>query len=94
MHVLMVKPTLILGKFEEVYMSLYNSAETKEAMDIIKNKLKATIGEVSKVTAEVVQQACCKMKADMCDVSGALRHCHFWAAHSRAAPVACGRPKR
>ena len=44
-------------------------------MNLIKDRLKATVGEnsleeVAKVTAEVVQRACSKMKAGKADVSG------------------------
>ena len=69
------EPDDILDKFKEVYETLYNSAETGDTMNLIKDRLKVDIGqeslsEVSKVTAAVVQKACAKMKPGKCDVSG------------------------
>ena len=68
-------PDNILAKFKEVYENLYNSAETSDAMSVIKEKLNLMIGhdstdEVNKVTSEVVKKACSKMKSGKMDVSG------------------------
>ena len=66
----------ILDKFRKVYAQLYNSAESKEAMDIIKDKLKGMVNKanscsvINLVTADVVKKACGKMKAGKADVSG------------------------
>ena len=69
------EPDEILDKLKEVYQTLYNSAETGDAMHVIKEKLNIAVGEgslaeVSKITAEVVVEACGKMKAGISDVSG------------------------
>ena len=70
------EPDDILEKFKDVYQTLYNSAETGDAVKKIKDRLKALIdqdslSEVSKVTAAAVQEACSKMKSGKSDVSGA-----------------------
>ena len=57
----------ILERFKECYQTLFNSAETVEAMVNIKYKLEQLINvnsarEVEKVTADIVKQACCRMK--------------------------------
>ena len=68
-------PDEILDKFKAVYKELYNSAESIQAMTVIKDKLRETIGEddlneVNKVTGRVVKEACTKMKPGKLDVSG------------------------
>ena len=68
-------PDNILNKFKEVYQALYNTAETRNAMNDIKVKLRAFIGsdslkEVFKITGSVVMEASRKMKAGKSDVSG------------------------
>ena len=68
-------PASILEKFREVYESLYNSADTSAAMAVIKEKLRTMITHdstvhVNKITADVVKQACAKMKPGKLDVSG------------------------
>ena len=65
----------ILDKFRECYEGLYNSAGTEAAMVTIKESLKCLIkssdqDEVSKVTGEVVKEACGKMKRGKMDVTG------------------------
>ena len=65
----------ILEKFRDVYKALYNSAETTEAMTVIKERIKGLIhqdslSEVNKVTGPVVKEACCRMKSSKADVSG------------------------
>ena len=57
----------ILDKFRQCYQELYNSAGTEPAMFNIKEKIQALINpddehEVSKVTAEVVKEACGHMR--------------------------------
>ena len=59
----------ILEKFREVYEQLYNSAESKGAMNIIKEKLSVMINQDNSssvadlITSEVVKEACKKMKS-------------------------------
>ena len=65
----------ILDKFKEVYQTLYNSAETVDAMTELKRQLSGMIGhdsvtEVNKITSDVVKEACCRMKPGKMDVSG------------------------
>ena len=68
----------ILDKFKEVYEQLYNSAESKEAMNSIKEKLSNMINignsysVINMITAEIVKEACGKMKAGKVDVSGSF----------------------
>ena len=68
----------IANKVREVYSSLYNSAETTEAMDTIKNKINEMIGpesllEVGKVTGAVLKRAAGKMKPGKNDVSDSFK---------------------
>ena len=61
--------------FRNCYSELYNSASTVDAMTDIKSKLQGLINEnslreVNKVTAEVVKQACSKLKPGKLDVTG------------------------
>ena len=68
-------PDQILDKFKSVYEELYNSAESINAMTVIKEKLKDTISqenlvEVNKITGNIVKEACTKMKPGKIDVSG------------------------
>ena len=68
-------PSSILEKFREVYKDLYNSADTSNAMEVIKEKLKDlidhnSIDEVNNITGKVVKLACKKMKPGKMDVSG------------------------
>ena len=79
-----IMPTCIEGeteldkipiKFKNVYQALYNTAETKNAMNDLKAKLKASLGpeylnEVAKITGSAVMEASRKMKGGKCDVSG------------------------
>ena len=65
----------ILEVFRNCYSELYNSASTVDAMTDIKSKLQGLINEnslreVNKVTAEVVKQACSKLKPGKLDVTG------------------------
>ena len=68
----------ILDKFRECYASLYNSAESGEEMNMIKDTLEKVIGdnvalseiEVSKVTTSIVYEAIDMMKDNKGDVSG------------------------
>ena len=69
------EPDKILDKFREVYETLYNSADTSDAMKVIKEKLETMIGqnsleEVDKITGNIVKQACAKIKPGKMDVSG------------------------
>ena len=62
-----------MDKFRDVYNALYNSAESSEGVNIIKEKLKELIGagaieEVEKITGTVVKKAACKMKPGKSDV--------------------------
>ena len=64
----------IVEKFKGIYSSLYNSASTREGVDILGEKIKAlishhSVGEVAKVTGDVVKQAACRMKPRKSDVS-------------------------
>ena len=68
-------PDDILDKFREVYKTLYNSADTSEVMEVIKEKLAIAIGhdslvEVNRITSKAVKLACTKMKPGKMDVSG------------------------
>ena len=68
-------PDMILDKFREVYETLYNSSDTSDAMEVIKEKLETVIGqnsleEVNEITSTIVKQACAKMKPGKMDVSG------------------------
>ena len=65
----------IIRKFKEVYEELYNSSESEDAMNVIKNKLKEvinedSINEVNKITGNIVKMACSKMKPGKTDVTG------------------------
>lgn len=61
-----------------MYEQLYNSAESKDAMNIIKEKPSVLISNessssvINMVTGEAVKQACGKMKAGKTDVSGSF----------------------
>ena len=66
----------IVEKFREVYKTLYNSAESVDAVKLIKDRLDTLIGpgsltEVDKVTGDVVKKAVIRMKPGKSDVSGA-----------------------
>ena len=68
-------PQEIAEKLKEVYEVLYNSVDTSEAVDVIKNSLKNIIGqdsiaEVSKIIPEIVKKAATKMKPNNSDVTG------------------------
>ena len=65
----------IVDKFREVYSTLYNSAETKAEMDVLKAKVAmmitpGSVEEVNKVTGTKVKEAVGLMKANKGDVSG------------------------
>ena len=68
----------IVAKFRDVYSNLYNSWGSEEEMVSIKQKVSALIqaegslGEVQKLTGQVVKKAACRMKAAKADVSGAF----------------------
>ena len=58
-------PASILDKFKEVYETLYNSADTSNAMIVVKEKLQTlidhnSIEEVAKITGKIVKDACAK----------------------------------
>ena len=64
----------ILGKFRELYEKLYNSAGTEEEVGRVKLKLSDMIKEddskeVNRVTGDIVQKACQRMKPGKTDVS-------------------------
>ena len=66
-------PEEIVNKFKEVYEELYNSADTSEAVGLIKEKLenmidKNSVEEVRKITPEVVKKAATLMKPNKADV--------------------------
>ena len=65
----------IVEKFRGIYSSLYNSASTKEGVNILSERIRNLISphsliDVEKVTGDVVKQAACKMKPRKSDVSG------------------------
>ena len=65
----------ISEKFKEVYEALYNSAESIDEMNAIKEKLREVIGpssipQVNKVTGKSVKVACANMKPGKSDVTG------------------------
>ena len=67
----------ILDKFKECYMELYNSADTKEGMKLIKAQLDNlvddnAIKEAAKINAKAVEQACRCMKAGKSDISSSF----------------------
>ena len=67
----------ISEKFRAVYEALYNSCESVDEMNVIKEKLKDLIGlesmnEVNKVTPEIVKEACSRMKPGKSDVTGSF----------------------
>jgi hypothetical protein len=69
------EPDRILDKFKEVYENLYNSSETAEATNSIKEKLSTmidenSVSEINKITGKLVKKACVKMKPHKMDVSG------------------------
>ena len=71
----MPKVQEIVNKFREVYKDLYNSADTTDAVNLIKNRLEDMIDldsldEVNKVTGSVVKKAALKMKPNKSDVTG------------------------
>ena len=68
-------PDEILNKFKEVYENLYNSAESINAMNGIKESIMGmigpeSVGEVNRITGSVLKEACCKIKPGKSDVSG------------------------
>ena len=66
----------ILERFKECYEELYNSAESTEALNALKEQISENVCgeesllEVCKITGEIVKQAACKMKPGKGDVSG------------------------
>ena len=65
----------IANKFLEVYEALYNSANTKEETEKLKNRIQELIQpdameEVYRITGEAVKAAACKLKPRKTDVSG------------------------
>ena len=72
-----VTPDTVLERFRECYQDLFNSAGTQDAMTGIKAKLAQLIDassatEVEKVTADIVKQACGRMKPGKMDVTEAF----------------------
>ena len=71
-----VTPDDILEKFRACYQELFNSSASDIAMAEIKTKVKHLIDdnsawEVSKVTADIVKEACCRMRTGKNDVTDA-----------------------
>ena len=69
------EPDEILVKFREVYEELYNSADSSDAMNVIKEKLAMVIDhdsfeEVNKINSKTIKLACEKLKPGKMDVSG------------------------
>ena len=69
--------TEISELFKTVYEDLFNSAESVEAMQAIKDQLKTLIGpesllEVNKLTGAAVKEACARMKPGKADVTGSF----------------------
>ena len=67
----------LVEKFREVYETLYNSADSSEAMNVIKERLGDMISvesleEVNKVTGSAVKNAAAKIKPGKADVSGSF----------------------
>ena len=65
----------ICHKFRQVYKDLYNSAETRDEMNGIKERLEqridqGSISEISKITAASVKAAAATLKKGKADVSG------------------------
>ena len=65
----------IVKEFKKVYSALYNSSDTSEDLDKLKDKLLSEISENSvdeanKVTGQAVKEAACRMKPNKSDVSG------------------------
>ena len=63
--------------FKKVYEELYNSAESVQAMNEIKDYLQTIIGpdcihEVNKVTGSAVKEACSRMRPGKADVTGSF----------------------
>jgi hypothetical protein len=63
--------------FKTVYEELFNSAESVQAMHVIKEHLQTLIGpesilEVSKLTGAAVKEACSRMKPGKADVTGSF----------------------
>ena len=72
----------IANKFREVYSTLFNSAETTDAMDTIKMKINEMIGpdsllDVDKVTGAVLKRAAGKMKPGKNDVSDSSKVTYY-----------------
>ena len=68
----------IVSKFREVYKNLYNSWGSQDDMISIKQQVAAliqtegSVGQVEKLTGQVVKKAACKMKPNKSDVSGSF----------------------
>ena len=65
----------IVEKFREIYSELYNSANTKDELDVLSGEIKhlishESVNEIGKVTGAVVKTAACKLKSRKSDVSG------------------------
>ena len=70
-------PEEIADKFKEVYEALYNSADTSEAIGLIKDKLEhmidgTSLDEVKKITPEIVKKVATLMKPNKADVTGSF----------------------
>ena len=69
-------PEEIVEKFREVYEELYNSIDTSDAVNLIKDKLNGMVDsdslEINKVTPEVVKKAATLMKPNKADVTGSF----------------------
>ena len=67
----------ISEKFKAVYEALYNSAESMDEMNAIKEKLNILIGldsmvQVNRITGSAVKEACTRMKPGKADVTGSF----------------------
>ena len=65
----------VCEKFKSVYKELYNSADTSNAMKVIKDEVEEEVNkesrcEVFKITGDVVKAAAATMKSNKSDVSG------------------------
>ena len=66
----------IVEEFRKVYQALYNSCDSSDGVEIIKDKLQNMIGndisvhDTNLVTGQVLKEAACRMKPGKGDVSG------------------------
>ena len=74
-----IKEVNIVEKFRDFYEEVYNSSESNEALEGIKERIKELLAEanavgdtsmeLNKLTGDIVKQAACKMKPNKGDVS-------------------------